>query len=80
MEKACASFHCKHDALDVCRLDGMMCNGADGDQPGKYCRHITENLLTADSCALCALGTVCTCTGKRLERTDAAEPQSCSRI
>ena len=72
----CATFHCKHDACDVCRVDGRMCNGADGDFPGRYCRHMTAKLLTADSCGACALRDDCTQTGKRFERS--AERMSCS--
>lgn len=49
----CTRFHCKFDALDMCLLDGKLCNGADGDKPGFHCRHYSDEIREQLGCLLC---------------------------
>lgn len=54
-QRDCSGFHCKFDALDMCRLDGKLCNGADNDKPGFHCRHYSDEIREQLGCVLCGL-------------------------
>ncbi len=55
MQQACTRWHCRFDACDKCRLDDEICNGGDGDTPGRYCRHYSDELREQLRCVLCGV-------------------------